>query len=165
MADLRPDHDDLLWRDLMKAQPYAVQADAAFQMAEQGNLWRMAQLLDMGVQVDTEGAVRESAVQQSLLHVVVEKGHHALAVELLKRGADANLPDEAVEFPLNKAVRRTDQAMVSLLLHNQANPQNLNEFGYNALMLARHKPEIRAVIEDAMPKRGLSRVQRPLQAR
>jgi hypothetical protein len=165
MTDNGPTHDDLLWRDLMKAQPYAVQAETAFQMAEQGNLWRMAQLLDMGVLVDSEGAVRESAVQQSLLHVVVEKGHHALAVELLKRGADANLPDEAVEFPLNKAVRRSDLPMVSLLLHNQANPQNLNEFGYNAHMLARHKPEIRAVIEDAMPKRGISRVQRPLQAR
>ncbi|HYD18461.1 MAG TPA: ankyrin repeat domain-containing protein [Patescibacteria group bacterium] len=165
MTDARPTHEDLLWRDLMRAQPAAIQAETAFQMAEQGDLWRLTQLLDMGVPVDSESAVRESAVIQSLLHVTVAKGHHALAVELLKRGADVNLPDEASEFPLNKAVRHSDHAMVSLLLLNHANPLQKNEFGYDALALARHKPEIREMLEEAVPKRGISRVQRPLQAR
>lgn len=150
----QPATEELLWRDYMKSQPYAVQAETAFAMAEQGDLWRVKQLLDMGVQVDTEGAVRPSAPNMSLLHIAVEKGHHAMAGELLKRDADPNLPDEVLEFPLNKAVRRSDKAMISLLLHYQASPYNKNEFGDNALGLARQKPEILAILEDALPKSG-----------
>lgn len=154
----KPSHEDVLWRDFMKAQPPAVQAETAFLMAEQGNLWRVAQLLDMGMDIETEGAVRPSAPNMSLLHIAVEKGHHALAAALLDRGADANLPDEVVEFPLNKAVRRGDKAMVSLLLHHDADPQAKNEFGYNAFALAKAKPEILAILEDSLPK---SRSPRP----
>lgn len=152
MTDYQPSAEDKIWRDFMVAQPYAVQAETAFVMAEQGELWRVRQLLDMGVQVDTEGAVRPSAPNMSLLHIAVEKGQHALAAELLKRGADANLPDEVLEFPLNKAVRRNDKAMISLLLHHQANPYNTNEFGHNALRLSKDKPDIQALIEDALPR-------------
>ena len=152
MTQDQPAREDIIWRDYMKAQPYDVQAETAFVMAEQGELWRVKQLLDMGVQVDSEGAVRPSAPNMSLLHIAVEKGQHALATELLKRGADANLPDEVTEYPLNKAVRRSDKAMISLLLHYQASPTNRNEFGDTALTLAKAKPEIRAILEEALPK-------------
>jgi len=148
--------EDQLWRDHMKSQPYAVQAETAFVMAEQGDLWRVKQLLDMGVQVDTEGAVRPSAANMSLLHIAVEKGHLAMAAELLKRDADPDLPDEVAEYALNKAVRRSDKPMIALLLDYQASPFNKNEFGHDALRLAKDKPGILEILEEALPRSGNS---------
>lgn len=152
----QPSHEQALWRDHMKSQPYAVQAETAFVMAEQGELWRVRQLLDMGVQVDTEGAVRPSAPDMSLLHIAVEKGHLEMAAELLKRDADPNQQDQVSEYPLNKAVRRNDKPMISLLLDYQASPLNKNEFGHDALRLAKDKPGILEILEEALPRSGNS---------
>ena len=111
-ADFTPDREDILWRDFMKTQPEVIQQDAAFQAAFDGNAWFVESLLDMGVDVDTEGAEAPGRANMSLLHVAVERGHHKVADLLIRRGADVDLPDENVELILIKAVNNNDAKML-----------------------------------------------------
>jgi hypothetical protein len=151
----RPDEADVSWLADMIAGDEAVRDNSAFRAAAEGNVWRLTQLLGLGVCADAEGRETGSRPGMSLLHIAVEQSCHAAAGFLLARGADANLPDESRGLPLVKAVRKGDVQMVCLLLHYNADPDAADGAESCARDLAQMNPVVKSILEEtALPRRS-----------
>lgn len=116
------------------------------QAAEQGDLAALTRALDDGAPIDTRDLRRRTP-----LLVAVQKGHDALALQLIRRGADINAQDEIHDSPFLLAGARGRTAMLAAMLQPPAGSadrpdyRRLNRYGGTALIPACHYGHVETV--------------------
>jgi len=69
----------------------------------------------------------------SALAELIKAGNRDGAMEMIRAGADVNMPQDDGTTPLHWAVYQVDQELVASLLRNEANPNISNNFGATPL--------------------------------
>ena len=110
------------------------QVDALLNAASNGDLNKIIQLLNQGVDVNSQEGNDTSALISA-----VEGGHFEAVQLLLEQGADVNSPDINSNTALICAARWGDLETVKLLLSYRADVNSKNNFGETALMAASEK--------------------------
>jgi len=87
---------------------------------------------------EPECAKKRNYHDETLLHFAAGVGSFEIAVELLQRGASADVPDEFGWTPLHQACARGDVDIVKLFIDSGANIEGISKKHETALHLAAH---------------------------
>lgn len=87
---------------------------------------------------EPENAKKRNYHDETLLHFAAGVGSFEIAVELLQRGASADVPDEFGWTPLHQACARGDVDIAKLFIDSGANIEGISKKHETALHLAAH---------------------------
>jgi ankyrin repeat protein len=99
--------------------------------AYQGNLLKVKELLEKGVDFKKTGLFQDTA-----LHNAAQQGHAAVCEELIKAGSDLEAPDKSLKTPLHWACENGHVDACRALLDGGANIQAEVTAGATSLHLA-----------------------------
>ena len=103
-----------------------------------GDVERVRRLVQRGADPNHRDGLQVNTV---LMWAVTHR-HRGAAVELLRAGADVNLPDVIGGTPLIVAAGNGDTEMVLLLLEAGADTSHRDDFGNDALAWANHNKHL-----------------------
>jgi ankyrin repeat protein len=124
--------------------------------AEKGDLAKVKKLLASGVDINSRGQYRQTALQKAILYEQFQ-----LAVLLVDCGADVNATDQYGDTPLATAVMSGNLAMVRRLIKAGANVNCADKEGVTPLMWAANRgsaPIVKLLLEHGANPNAKNRV-------